>query len=103
MAVPDQILTAPEHRRRGLGALVMRTLQSAGHEAGADTAVLVGTPDGRALYTSLGWTTRSSMASLVYEPRPCPPPRPQPEPGPEPSRAAARPASAAGRRRRSAR
>ncbi|MFJ3220942.1 GNAT family N-acetyltransferase [Kitasatospora sp. NPDC086801] len=68
VAVPDQILTAPEHQRRGLGALVMRTLQNAGREAGADTAVLVGTPDGRALYTSLGWTTRSPMASLVYEP-----------------------------------
>ncbi|MER8105419.1 GNAT family N-acetyltransferase [Kitasatospora sp. NPDC094016] len=83
VAVPDQILTAPEHRRRGLGALVMRTLQNAGHEAGADTAVLVGTPDGRALYASLGWTTRSPMASLVYEPAAESAAEPGAEPGAE--------------------
>ncbi|WP_030056977.1 MULTISPECIES: GNAT family N-acetyltransferase [Streptomyces] len=68
VAVPDQITTVPEFRRRGLGALVMRTLQSAAYEAGARTGVLVGTPDGRALYTALGWTTHSPMASLVLEP-----------------------------------
>ncbi|NUS14699.1 MAG: GNAT family N-acetyltransferase [Streptomyces sp.] len=67
-AVADQIETAPEHRRRGLGSLVMRTLQNAAYEAGARTGVLVGTPEGRGLYTSLGWTTRSPMASLWYEP-----------------------------------
>ncbi|RKT18625.1 hypothetical protein BX285_3054 [Streptomyces sp. 1114.5] len=68
VAVPDQITTAPEFRRRGLGAVVMRTLQSAAYEAGARTGVLVGTPEGRALYTALGWTTHSPMASLVLEP-----------------------------------
>ncbi|MFJ2190183.1 GNAT family N-acetyltransferase [Kitasatospora sp. NPDC087861] len=68
VAVPDQILTAPGHQRRGLGSLVMRTLQHAGREAGADTGVLVATPDGQALYTSLGWATRSPMASLAFEP-----------------------------------
>lgn len=67
-AVADQIETAPEHRRRGLGSLVMRTLQNAAHEDGARTGVLVGTPEGQRLYTSLGWTTRSPMASLWYEP-----------------------------------
>ncbi|MFE4974410.1 GNAT family N-acetyltransferase [Kitasatospora sp. NPDC056651] len=67
-AVPDQITTAPEHRRRGLGALVMRTLQSAAHERGARTGVLVGTPEGQALYTALGWTTHAPMASAVLEP-----------------------------------
>jgi GNAT superfamily N-acetyltransferase len=67
-AVVDQVETAAEHRRRGLGGLVMRTLESAAYQAGATTGVLVGTPEGRALYTSLGWTTRSPMASLWYEP-----------------------------------
>ncbi|MFD9795621.1 GNAT family N-acetyltransferase [Streptomyces sp. NPDC059070] len=67
-AVADQIETAPEHRRRGLGSLVMRTLQNGALAAGAETAVLVGTPDGRALYGSLGWTTRSPMASLYFDP-----------------------------------
>ncbi|GAA4068730.1 GNAT family N-acetyltransferase [Streptomyces hundungensis] len=67
-AVADQIETAGDHQRRGLGSLVMRTLQNTAHEAGARTGILVGTPEGRALYTSLGWTTRSPMASLVLKP-----------------------------------
>ncbi|MFZ3474678.1 GNAT family N-acetyltransferase [Streptomyces sp. 4.24] len=66
--VVDQVETAAEHRRRGLGGLVMRTLQSTAYGAGARTGVLVGTPEGRALYSSLGWTTHSPMASLWYEP-----------------------------------
>ncbi|MER7579015.1 GNAT family N-acetyltransferase [Kitasatospora sp. NPDC097691] len=70
VAVPDQISTTPGFRRRGLGALVMRTLQSAAHERGARTGVLVATPDGQALYTALGWTTHAPMASLVLDPEP---------------------------------
>ncbi|WP_405527537.1 GNAT family N-acetyltransferase [Streptomyces avidinii] len=66
--VVDQVETAAEHRRKGLGGLVMRTLQSAAYEAGARTGLLVGTPEGRALYSSLGWTVHSPMASLWYEP-----------------------------------
>ncbi|MFE9372782.1 GNAT family N-acetyltransferase [Streptomyces sp. NPDC006711] len=65
-AVADQIETAPGHRRKGLGGLVMRTLQNTAHEAGATTGILVGTPEGRSLYTSLGWKTRSPMASLTF-------------------------------------
>lgn len=67
-AVADQIETAPDQRRRGLGALVMRTLQNAAWEAGARDGVLVGTPDGRALYEALGWTYRSPMTSLARRP-----------------------------------
>ncbi|MEV7022029.1 GNAT family N-acetyltransferase [Kitasatospora sp. NPDC093558] len=67
VAVPDQIVTSPDHRRRGLGSIVMGTLQHAAREAGADQAVLVGTPDGRALYSALGWTVHAPMASLVLE------------------------------------
>lgn len=66
--VVDQVETAAEHRRKGLGGLVMRSLQGAAYEAGARTGLLVGTPEGRALYTSLGWTMRAPMASLWYEP-----------------------------------
>ncbi|CAM5491182.1 hypothetical protein SAVIM338S_03443 [Streptomyces avidinii] len=66
--VVDQVETAAEHRRRGLGGLVMRSLRGSAYEAGARTGVLVGTPEGRALYSSLGWTVRSPMASLCYEP-----------------------------------
>jgi GNAT superfamily N-acetyltransferase len=67
-AVADQIETAPEHQRKGLGSLVMRTLGTTAYEAGARTGILVGTPEGVALYSSLGWTTHSPMASLRYEP-----------------------------------
>nr|WSX54776.1 GNAT family N-acetyltransferase [Streptomyces sp. NBC_00974] len=67
-AVVDQVETATEHRRKGLGGLVMRALQSTAYEAGARTGLLVGTPEGRALYSSLGWTTHSPMTSLWYEP-----------------------------------
>ncbi|WP_033348565.1 GNAT family N-acetyltransferase [Kitasatospora aureofaciens] len=67
VAVPDQIVTAPDHRRRGLGSVVMRALQSGAYEAGARTGVLVGTAAGQGLYTALGWTTRAPMASLVLE------------------------------------
>ncbi|MFD4657303.1 GNAT family N-acetyltransferase [Kitasatospora sp. NPDC058444] len=73
VAVPDQITTVPGHRRRGLGVLVMRTLQSAAYERGARTGVLVGTPEGQALYTALGWTTHAPMASLVLAPEPTQP------------------------------
>ncbi|MEV6976871.1 GNAT family N-acetyltransferase [Kitasatospora sp. NPDC093806] len=69
-AVADQIATSPEHRRRGLGGLVMRTLQDIAYRDGATTGILVGTPDGRALYTALGWTVRAEMASLYYAPEP---------------------------------
>ncbi|MFI6687084.1 GNAT family N-acetyltransferase [Streptomyces sp. NPDC050485] len=67
-AVADQIETAPEHQRRGLGSLVMRTLQNAAYEAGATTGILVGTPEGRSLYASLGWQTHAPMASLYFKP-----------------------------------
>ncbi|MEV4557743.1 GNAT family N-acetyltransferase [Kitasatospora sp. NPDC049285] len=66
VAVADQIETAPEHRRRGLGSLLMRTLQNEAYAAGARTALLVGTPEGRALYSTLGWELRAPMASLFY-------------------------------------
>ncbi|MFH9352000.1 GNAT family N-acetyltransferase [Kitasatospora sp. NPDC017646] len=67
VAVPDQIVTAPDHRRRGLGSVVMRALQAGAYEAGARTGVLVGTAAGQSLYTALGWTTHAPMASLVLE------------------------------------
>ncbi|MFF2350985.1 GNAT family N-acetyltransferase [Kitasatospora sp. NPDC058115] len=69
VAVADQIETDPAHRRRGLGSVVMRALQDAGHRAGAETGLLVATPEGRALYAALGWSVRAPMASLCYAPR----------------------------------
>ncbi|MEU5334425.1 GNAT family N-acetyltransferase [Streptomyces asoensis] len=65
-AVVDQIETSPHHRRRGLGALVMRTLQHAAAGQGARTGVLGATPQGRALYESLGWRVESSLTSAEF-------------------------------------
>ncbi|CAM5680756.1 GNAT family N-acetyltransferase [Streptomyces aurantiogriseus] len=65
-AVIDQIETAPEHRRRGLGSVVMRTLQTAAAAEGAETGVLAGTPAGRALYESLGWRVVAPLTSARF-------------------------------------
>ncbi|MET8010257.1 GNAT family N-acetyltransferase [Streptomyces sp. NPDC005271] len=67
-AVVDQVETAVNQRRKGLGSLVMRTLANAGAEAGAEAAVLGATPEGRALYESLGWRTESPLTGLVRNP-----------------------------------
>lgn len=65
-AVVDQIATAPEHRRRGLGRLVMGTLTRTALAQGAVTGVLAGTPDGRALYESLGWRVEAPLTSAKF-------------------------------------
>ncbi|MCQ9183304.1 GNAT family N-acetyltransferase [Streptomyces sp. IBSBF 2953] len=65
-AVVDQIETSPGHRRRGLGALVMRTLHHAAAGQGARTGILGATPQGRALYGSLGWRVESSLTSAKF-------------------------------------
>ncbi|MCX5423579.1 GNAT family N-acetyltransferase [Streptomyces sp. NBC_00078] len=65
-AVADRIETAPAHRRRGLGSVVMRTLQRAAAEQGAETGVLAGTPAGRALYEALGWRAVAPLTSARF-------------------------------------
>ncbi|WP_312846101.1 GNAT family N-acetyltransferase [Streptomyces sp. WAC05374] len=64
-AVVDQVETYPGHQRRGLGRIVMRTLQTAGAEAGATTGVLGATVQGRALYRSLGWRQQGPLTGIV--------------------------------------
>ncbi|MFE1380599.1 GNAT family N-acetyltransferase [Streptomyces sp. NPDC058740] len=64
-AVADQIETDPAHRRRGLGANVMRTLEAAAAQAGARTGVLAATTDGMALYDSLDWYYRGPLTGIV--------------------------------------
>lgn len=63
--VIDQVETEPEHRRRGLGRLVMRSLTDAAVQRGAATGVLVATEDGRALYSSLGWSLQSTVTAAA--------------------------------------
>ncbi|MCK2214497.1 GNAT family N-acetyltransferase [Actinomadura sp. ATCC 31491] len=64
-AVVDQVETAPGHRRRGLGTVVMRTLAARAAARGARTGVLVATAEGQALYETLGWTLHTPMTAAV--------------------------------------
>ncbi|RZS40863.1 acetyltransferase (GNAT) family protein [Herbihabitans rhizosphaerae] len=64
-AVIDQVETAPEHRRRGLGRVVMAALADQAARIGAVDGVLVATSDGHALYEALGWSTRSHVTPAV--------------------------------------
>ncbi|MFC8078216.1 GNAT family N-acetyltransferase [Streptomyces sp. NPDC057307] len=64
-AVVDQVETWENHRRRGLGRLVMRTLETAAADAGATTGVLSATRDGLRLYTSLGWQLQGPLTGVV--------------------------------------
>ncbi|MFZ6766353.1 GNAT family N-acetyltransferase [Undibacterium sp. Di26W] len=54
----DRIATQAEHRRRGLGACLMRALHST-RRSSASTQILVATAAGQRLYSSLGWRIRS--------------------------------------------
>ncbi|WP_034091413.1 GNAT family N-acetyltransferase [Streptacidiphilus albus] len=69
-AVVDRISTDPEHRRRGLGSVVMRTLANTAVDAGAELGVLGASFEGRALYLTLGWEVRAPLNSYVREPQP---------------------------------
>ncbi len=61
----DRIETHPEHRRRGLARVVMKLLEVIGEAYGARLGVLVATPDGRALYESLGWELYAPYTTAV--------------------------------------
>jgi GNAT superfamily N-acetyltransferase len=68
-AIFDQVATEPAHRRLGLGRHAMARLSQAARARGAEAGLLVATADGRALYTTLGWTVESLMAAAsVAEP-----------------------------------
>ncbi|MFJ1762558.1 GNAT family N-acetyltransferase [Amycolatopsis sp. NPDC088138] len=58
VAVFDQIVTEPAHRRRGLGKVVVHRL---GVAASAPTSVLLASEAGRGLYGALGWRVVSSV------------------------------------------
>ena len=80
-AVVDQVITEPDHQRRGLGTTVMRALSRAATRSGASTGVLVATEDGSQLYTRLGWVLASEViAARLCAPR-CPESREAPPRG----------------------
>jgi GNAT superfamily N-acetyltransferase len=58
VAVFDKIETEPEHRRRGLGRVVMHRL---GEAAGARSSALLASEAGRGLYSALGWRVASDV------------------------------------------
>ncbi|MGR6913200.1 GNAT family N-acetyltransferase [[Actinomadura] parvosata] len=64
-AVVDQVETAADHRRRGLGTVVMRTIAATAASRGARTGVLVATAQGQALYSTLGWTLHTPVTAAV--------------------------------------
>ncbi|WP_245458223.1 GNAT family N-acetyltransferase [Mesorhizobium sp. M6A.T.Cr.TU.016.01.1.1] len=45
----------PEHRRKGVGAALVRAAVKIAFETGVDTVYLCATPDNTPLYISLGW------------------------------------------------
>jgi GNAT superfamily N-acetyltransferase len=60
----DRIITHPAHRRRGLGKALMSALGARQRSANT-TRVLVATEEGRALYSSIGWTVASVYSTIV--------------------------------------
>ncbi|MFG1682457.1 GNAT family N-acetyltransferase [Nonomuraea sp. NPDC049269] len=64
--VVDKVLTEEPHQRRGLGTVVMRTLQNLAIDQGVSVGVLGGTSQGRALYERLGWRVASPLTSFQY-------------------------------------
>lgn len=54
-AAAHNIVTLPDHRRRGLASALMSALADEAVARGATTGLLVASADGERLYTSLGW------------------------------------------------
>lgn len=67
-AVFDRIETAPAHRRRGLGSVVMATLAEEAVARGARHGILLASVAGQALYASLGWDTRAAVVIATNQP-----------------------------------
>lgn len=65
LAIYDRIRTHENHRRKGLGRTIMKKLEALSEERGLRRAVLVATPDGRALYETLGWRLHSLYTTAV--------------------------------------
>ena len=68
MAVYDRIRTEKAHQRKGLGSVVMTTLQQGAHDMGRRRDMLCATDAGRALYETLGWQVHSPYTSAVIQP-----------------------------------
>lgn len=67
LAIYDSIETQAPHQRRGLGRVLMKQLEAIATERGIDGGALVATPQGRALYASLGWELHSLYSTAVIQ------------------------------------
>ena len=68
VAIYDRIRVQDAHQRRGLGRALMTALGEAANRAGAARWLLVATPEGRALYETLGWTVHAPYTSAFIPP-----------------------------------
>jgi ribosomal protein S18 acetylase RimI-like enzyme len=67
VAVVDQVVTDPGHRRRGQGSIVMTKLAMHAARSGAATGVLVATEEGLGLYRRLGWSLAAPITAAVRD------------------------------------
>lgn len=67
-AIFDRIGTHADHRRRGLGRVVMGALHDVAAARGETRGLLAATQDGHALYRTMGWRVQSPYASAVILP-----------------------------------
>jgi GNAT superfamily N-acetyltransferase len=65
LAIFDRIETDASHRRKGLGSAIMAQLASIAVIERATHGLLVATPDGRALYETMGWRLHSPYSTAV--------------------------------------
>lgn len=65
LAVYDRIRTESSHRRKGLAAQIMKSLESVALSQGITAGLLVATAQGKHLYESLGWEMYSVYTSVL--------------------------------------
>jgi GNAT superfamily N-acetyltransferase len=68
VAIYDRIRVQDAHQRRGLGRALMIALGEVANRAGAARWALVATPEGRALYGTLGWALHANYTTAFIPP-----------------------------------
>ncbi|MCC9070639.1 GNAT family N-acetyltransferase [Flavobacterium sp. F-65] len=65
LAIYDRISTEENHRRKGLGTILMKELEKIALANNVSNNFLVATEEGKSLYLSLGWEIYSLYSSAV--------------------------------------
>ncbi|RAJ01655.1 acetyltransferase (GNAT) family protein [Chitinophaga skermanii] len=65
IAVFDQVVTDPQHQRKGLASIVLKELEKIALAEDISEYCLVATDEGKLLYESLGWEMRAYYTSVV--------------------------------------